>query len=227
MNDVKAVVLDIDGTLLDSNEAHARAYVEAASVLGIASDFKKILRLIGKGGDKLIPEAFGFDSESDAGKKLGALKGAIFKTKFLPTLRPTPGARELLRRFRGDGFRLVVATSAGKDDVDSLLEQATVKDLMEEIVSADDMDASKPEPDVVMAALNKVDAKPNEAVMLGDTPYDVQAARRAGVSIVAVRSGGWSSKDLEDAIEVYQDPADLLACYEKSVFGRHRARKTG
>jgi phosphoglycolate phosphatase-like HAD superfamily hydrolase len=107
------------------------------------------------------------------------------------------------------------------------LERATVKDLVEEIASADDMDASKPEPDVVIAALKKADAKPNEAAMLGDTPYDVQASRRAGVPIVAVRSGGWTSRALEGAIEIYRDPADLLAHYEESVFGIHPSRKAG
>src|SRR5262245_9097403 len=148
---INAVILDIDGTLIESNEAHARAFVGAASSLGIASDFKTIHRLIGKGSDKLIHEAFGFDSESDVGKKLAALKGSIFKTKYLPILRPTPGARELLRRFRADRLRLVVATSASKDDVGLLLEQAKVKDLVDEIASADDIEDSKPEPDVVMA----------------------------------------------------------------------------
>jgi phosphoglycolate phosphatase-like HAD superfamily hydrolase len=103
MSAIKTVILDIDGTLLESNEAHARAFAEAASTLGIASDFETILRLMGKGSDKLIPEAFGFDAESDSGKNLDALKGAIFKAKYLPqcsAIRPTTfkprGARACL-----------------------------------------------------------------------------------------------------------------------------------
>ena len=160
MNAIKAVILDIDGTLLDSNDAHAQAFVEAASTLGVASDFKTIRRLIGKGSDKLIPEAFGFDSESDVGKKLDALKGTIFKTTYIPTLLPTPGARELVQRFRREGLRLVVATSASKEDVNLLLERATVKDLVQELAAADDTGASKPEPDVVVAALKKAAPKP-------------------------------------------------------------------
>jgi HAD superfamily hydrolase (TIGR01509 family) len=221
MGEVKAVVLDIDGTLLLSNEAHARAFFEAASRLGIAADFATILRLIGKGSDKLIPEAFGFDSESDLGKKLETLKGKLFKTSYLSTVKPAPGARQLLMRLRQDGIKLVIATSASAEDVASLLERAEVKDLVDDTSSADDVEASKPEPDVVTAALKKIDAKPDAAVMLGDTPYDVEAAQRAGVSIIAVRCGGWTDQDLRGAVAVYDHPADLLAHYDESLLGDH------
>ena len=128
MLQVMAVILDIDGTLLLSNDAHARAFVEAAAALGIQRDFATVSRLIGKGGDKLIPEAFGFDSESDLGKELASLKGEIFGTRYLSTLKPAPGARQLLTRLRKDGIRLVVGTSASADEVSALLEQADVKD---------------------------------------------------------------------------------------------------
>jgi HAD superfamily hydrolase (TIGR01509 family) len=222
MDEVNAVVLDIDGTLLLSNEAHARSYVDAASSLGLPSNFESILRLIGKGSDKLIPEAFGFDSESDLGKSLDTLKAKVFKARYLSTLQPAPGARELLRRLRQDDRRLVVATSASKEDIASLLERAEVKDLVEETTSADDTAASKPEPDVVAAALKKVETKPNAAVMLGDTPYDIEAARRAGVAIIAFRCGGWTDKDLHGAVAVYDHPADLLAHYSESVLASRR-----
>src|SRR5688572_6310189 len=193
MRTVNAVLLDIDGTLLLSNDAHASAFVEAAIALGInKADFNKVRRLIGKGGDKLIPEAFGVESKSDLGKKLDELKGRIFKTRYLPTLQPTPGACSLLSRLRHDGIRLVVATSAKKEDCDALLERAGVEDLVADTASGDEVAASKPEPDVVHAALNKVNADSSEVVMLGDTPYDVEAAGRTGVSIIAVRCAGWS-----------------------------------
>src|SRR5687768_11047203 len=107
--EVKAVILDVDGTLVLSNEAHARAFVEAATEIGIKGDFETILRLIGKGSDKLIPEAFGFDSESNLGKELDTVKGKIFRGRYLPLLKPAPGARQLLSRLRHDGIRLVVA----------------------------------------------------------------------------------------------------------------------
>ena len=218
MNKVRAVLLDIDGTLLLSNDAHAQAFVDAAVQLGVPADFSKVRRLIGKGGDKLIPEAFGFEAESDLGKRLDALKGKIFKSRYLPTLQPAPGARALLIRFREDNTKLVVATSAGKEDVDQLLERGEVRDLIHDSASAEEVEGSKPEPDVVLAALKKAKEEPRWVIMLGDTPYDVEASTRAGVRIIAVRCGGWMDTDLQGAVAIYDDPQDLLDHYDESPF---------
>src|SRR5688572_24008116 len=132
MSDVKAAVLDIDGTLLLSNDAHAQAYVDAAAELDIPAHFDTVRRLIGKGGDKLIPEAFGFPLESDKGERLDKRKGEIFKAKYLPKLKPTAGARDLVKHLREQGLKLAVATSAGKDDVIRLLEQAGVREFIKD-----------------------------------------------------------------------------------------------
>ena len=217
MHTVRSVILDVDGTLLLSNDAHARAFAEAATRLGIHADLKEIRRLIGKGGDKLIPEAFGLESESDLGRKLGDLKGDIFRKHYLPALQPAPGTRPLLTRFRGDGIRLVVASSAGKDEVRPLVERAGVSDLIEDMVSADDAEESKPDPDIVIAAIQRISAERDSTFMLGDTPYDVQAARRAGIRIIAVRCGGWDDRDLEGAVAVYDNPADVLTHYNHAL----------
>ena len=216
---VEAVILDIDGTLLLSNEAHARAFVDAARELGIDADYETILRLIGKGGDKLIPEAFGFSQESERGKKLDERKGEIFRERYLPTLEPAPGARALLERLRRDGKTLVVATSADGADLEGLLDRAGVRDLIEESTSSGDVEASKPDPDVVVAALEKSGAPAERVVMIGDTPYDVEAASRARVRIIGVRCGGWDDRALRGAVAVYDDPEDLLAHYGESVLG--------
>jgi HAD superfamily hydrolase (TIGR01509 family) len=213
------VILDIDGTLLLSNDAHARAFVDAAAELGIQADFETIRRLIGMGGDKLIPAAFGFQKESKQGKKLDRRKGEIFRERYLPTLEPAPGARALLEHLRRDGIGLVVATSSDAADVNALLEQAGVRDLIEDATSAGDVEASKPDPDVVHAALRKTGAPARAVVMLGDTPYDVEAASRALVRIIAVRCGGWGDRDLRGAVAVYDDPEDLLAHYAESPLG--------
>jgi HAD superfamily hydrolase (TIGR01509 family) len=210
---IKAVILDIDGTLLLSNDAHAKAFAEAAATLRVQAGFERIRRLIGKGSDKLIPEAFGLESESDLGKKITELKGAIFKTRYLATLEPAPGARALLQRFRQQGIDLVAATSAGDDEVAPLLERAGVRDLVPRFTTSDDVQASKPNPDVIEAALKKTSHDRSVIVMLGDTPYDVEAAQRAGVPIIAVRCGGWTDRDLKGALAIYEDPADLLAHY--------------
>src|SRR5690606_29214299 len=116
MSGVRAVILDIDGTLLESNDAHARAFVEAAREQGVEADYGEIRRMIGMGADKLIPRAFGFEESSPEGERLDRRKGEIFRERHLPNLRPTPGTRELLERMRADGLTLVVATSAGGDD---------------------------------------------------------------------------------------------------------------
>jgi HAD superfamily hydrolase (TIGR01509 family) len=212
---VKGVLLDIDGTLVLSNDAHARAFAEAATELGLEADLNHIRRLIGKGGDKLIPEAFGLDAESPRGKQLGELKKKFFRERYLPTLQPTPGARALIRRLDDDQCKLVVATSAAKEEARQLLSQAGVDDLVREMVSADDAESSKPDPDILHAALDKIGESPNAVVMIGDTPYDIEAAQRAGIRIIAVRCGGWLDADLNGASAIYDDPADVLREYER------------
>jgi HAD superfamily hydrolase (TIGR01509 family) len=210
----KVVILDIDGTLLLSNDAHARAFVEAGKSLGLSADLTFIRRLIGKGGDKLIPEAFGFDAESEPGKRLGKVKDRIFKS-FVRDLKPAPGARDFLMKLRSDGIKRVVATSAGEEDVALLLDQARVRDLIEETTSSDDAESSKPDPDIVQAALRKAGEDARAAVMIGDTPYDIEAALRAGVPIIAVRCGGiWPDADLRGSLSIFDDPGDILAHYE-------------
>jgi haloacid dehalogenase superfamily, subfamily IA, variant 3 with third motif having DD or ED/haloacid dehalogenase superfamily, subfamily IA, variant 1 with third motif having Dx(3-4)D or Dx(3-4)E len=211
------ILLDIDGTLLDSNDAHARAWVAAFPEHGYVVPFEAIRPLIGKGGDKLIPELTGLDPDSAEAKRLSETRGEIFRERELPTLRPTPGARELLERLRAQGLELVVATSAKADEVRALLQQAGVADLIEAASSADDVERSKPDPDIVRAALSRVRRPASHTLMLGDTPYDVEAATRARVPIIALRCGGWDDAALDGATEVYDDPADLLRHYETSV----------
>jgi HAD superfamily hydrolase (TIGR01509 family) len=216
---IRAVILDVDGTLLLSNEAHARAFVEAAAQLGFpGAPYEEILRMIGMGGDKLIPLAFGFSAESGSGQRLDERKGEIFRERFAPRLEPTPGARDLLERLRADGLGRVVATSANEEDLQILLRRAGVEDLIEACTSSSDVDRSKPDPDVVEQALELAGEPAERVVMIGDTPYDVEAASRAGVSIIGVRTGGWDEQALTGAAAVYDDPADLLRRYGESVF---------
>ena len=216
MSRINAVLLDVDGTLIYSNDAHAQSYVDAGRELGVEMDFEEVRRRIGMGGDKLLPEVSGIEEESELGEKISGRKKEIFKERYLPQLKPTPGARELLERLRADGKRLVVATSAKKDEMKDILEQAGVADLIDAATSSSDAEESKPEPDIVEAALEQAGFPAEQVVMLGDTPYDVTAATRAGVAIVAVRTGGWGDEELEGALAVYEHPSDLLAHYEES-----------
>jgi len=216
MIQARAVIFDIDGTLLLSNDAHAQAFVDAAAELGIEANFTRIRRLIGKGGDKLIREAFGFEKSSKLGKELDELKGEIFKKRYLPGLQPTPGARALVQRLNDEGIKLAVATSGSKEDVVPVLKQSAVEGLIRIRVTADDVAATKPEPDIILAALRKLDCPDHNVLMIGDTPYDVEAAQRAGIRIIGVRCGGWSDADLHGAAAVYDDPADVLRHYDET-----------
>jgi HAD superfamily hydrolase (TIGR01509 family) len=216
---IRAVLLDVDGTLVDSNDAHARAWVEAFAELGYSVPFERVRPLIGKGGDKLLPELVGVDSESPEGKRIDEHRARIFRERHVPWLRPFPRAAELLERFRSDGLALVVATSAKKDEMDALLRICGAAELVTGKTSSDDAEESKPDGDIVAAALKVAGVDPAGALMLGDTPYDIEAAERAGVRTVALRSGGWDERALGRAAAVYADASDLLDRYEDSPFG--------
>jgi HAD superfamily hydrolase (TIGR01509 family) len=214
------VILDVDGTLIDSNDAHARAWVEAFGEHGITVAFDHVRRLVGMGGDKLMPEVSGLEDSSPLGSTIAARRGELFLSRHLPALQPFPKVRALLQRFRADGFVLAVASSAKADELGPLLERAGVKDLIPRTTSSDDADESKPDPDIVLAALKKTGCAKDQVIMLGDTPYDVAAARRAGIEIVGVECGGWTREALAGAVAVYRDPAHLLEGYDRSVFAR-------
>jgi HAD superfamily hydrolase (TIGR01509 family) len=219
------VILDVDGTLVDSNDAHARAWVEAFAADGITVAFEPVRRAIGMGGDKLMPAVAGIDEESPKGKRISKRRGEIFKERYLPALRAFPGVRELVERFSSDGFTLAVASSAQQDELTPVLKIAGVNDLIPTTTSSDDAENSKPDPDIVQAALKRMGCDPASAVMLGDTPYDVEAALRAGIRIVGLECGGWGRADLRGASEVYAGPAELLGRYDTSIFARIRAER--
>lgn len=215
-----AVVLDVDGTLVDSNDAHARAWVDAFAEHGITAPFETVRRAIGMGGDKLMPHVAGIDEGSRRGRAIGERRGEIFQRTYLPNLKPFPRVRELLERFRDDDLLLTVASSAQKDELEQLLEIAGVADLIDARTSSDEAERSKPDPDIVRAAVHRSKCPRDRSIMLGDTPYDVAAALRAGIAIVGLECGGWSAEDLRGALAVYQSPADLLEQYESSVFAK-------
>jgi HAD superfamily hydrolase (TIGR01509 family) len=214
------VILDVDGTLVDSNDAHARTWVDAFAEHGVTVAYDDVRRSIGMGGDKLMPAVSGIKEDSAEGRRIAARRAELFKSTWLPRLRPFPRVRELLQRFDDDGFTIAVASSAKAEELDPLLERAGVLDLIPKRTSSDDASNSKPDPDIVHAALQTTHCAPEHAVMLGDTPYDVEAARRAGLHVVAFECGGWSAADLSPADEIYADAADLLNRYENSIFFR-------
>ncbi len=214
MKAILGVLLDIDGTLVDSNDPHAHAWKDAFQAFDIPISYPVMRSLVGMGGDKIIPRVAGFREDSERGEKLARLRGETFKTKYLPMVRPFDGTRELIQAFKKRGWKVVVASSASREDLDSLLGVANIQDLISETTSSDDAEESKPDPDIIRAALQKIDLPADSVVMVGDTPYDIEAAALAGVRTIALCCGGWDKTYLTGAWKVFESPADLLKHFQ-------------
>ena len=215
---IRGLICDIDGTLVDSNDANAQSFAQAFREAGMNIPFEKIRPLIGKGGDKLLPEVAGIDSESDQGKKLAARRKEIYLEQYVPRLQLTPGARELLLKIKNEKILIVAATS-GEEDTTAALKQVGLAEFFDNQASSKDASRSKPDPDIVQAALERAGLTAQECLMLGDTPYDMEAAQKAGLRAIGLLTGGWKREDLAQAIAVYATPNDLLAHFEE-VFNR-------
>jgi HAD superfamily hydrolase (TIGR01549 family) len=215
----KAAIFDLDGTLLDSVDLHALAWQEALLKFGHDVNFEQVRGQIGKGGDKLIPVFLSADDQRDHGKELEEWRGNRFETEYLPLVRPFSAVPDLLRRVREARLQIAIASSAKKDEVDKYLDIARIIDLVELTISSDDVEQSKPAPDIFKIVLKKLKIDGADAVAIGDTPYDAEAAGKAGVRTVGVLCGGFTEDELRKAgcAEVYPGPAALLACFERSL----------
>lgn len=220
------VILDVDGTLVDSNDAHARSWVDAMGEFGYRVAFEKVRPLIGMGGDKVLPETIHVSKDSEKGQQISKRREEIFKEKYLPNVRVFPKARELLEEMRRRGLKLAVASSAKPDELKALLKLVGAQDLIEEQTSSGDVQRSKPDPDAVHVTLKRLGFPANEVVMLGDTAYDIEAAQKVHVGTIALRCGGWKDRDLAGAIAIYNDPADLLANYDISPLAQGRQQRS-
>lgn len=215
---IRAIFFDIDGTLVDSNDAHVLAWQEAFAGIGAHFDKKTLHEQIGKGTDMLVPTLLP-DLDEAGQKRLGESQGAIFKARYLAGVKAFPDARELLARVHGSGQRVVLASSASKAELDHYIELLSAADLVSATTSSDDVHKTKPAPDIFATALGKLPGiAADEVIVVGDTPYDVEAARRCGISTVAVRSGKVSDEMLQEAgaVAIYDDVSALLADYGKS-----------
>ena len=213
---VRGVILDVDGTLVHSNDAHAHAWVRALKDGGHDIPFERVRRLMGMGGDKVIPALTGLDADETGGRLIADRRREFFTRDYLPLLDPEPGAHQLLVLLRARGIRAVVSSSAEEAELERLLHIAGAKGLVEHAVSKGEAGRSKPDADGIQAALDHLGLPASEVVMIGDTPYDIEAATRTGVATIAFRCGGWSSQDLADAIAVYDDPQDLVNDFDAS-----------
>ncbi len=218
---LRGVLLDIDGTLLASNRAHADAWAEALAEFGHHIPVDRIEPMIGMGGDRVLAKLVpGLNDQEGEGKEIVQRRQRLFLQEYLPKLEPTPGARALVQRLREEGLQITIATSAKDEELQHLLEAAHIEDLIETKTTSDDAAESKPAPDIVAAALKKSALNADEVLMIGDTPYDVESAGRAQVGVIAVRCGGHDDAALAGAVAVYDDPADLLAHFDQSPLSR-------
>lgn len=216
---IKAVIFDLDGTIVDSVDFHAEAFQKAFKKFGKDFPFEKIRSQIGKGGDQLLPVFLTEAEIKEFGDELLDERARIYKSEFLPRLKAFPKVRELFERIRADGKKIAIGSSSPEDELKEVLKIADVADLIEEKTSGDDAEKSKPEPDIFEAALKKLgNPEPSETVVIGDTPFDAEAAKKAGIKTIGVLCGGFPKEDLEkDCAEIYESPADLLENFERSI----------
>ncbi len=219
---IEAILCDIDGTLVDSNHLHAKAWQDAFAAMDIDMSFEEALAQIGKGGDQLMPVFVPEYKLAAVEKPLEAYRKFIFQTDYLHQVKPFPKVREFLLRLKEAGIRLSLASSASEEDLKIYKKIANMEDLIEESSSSDDAKKSKPHPDIFSATLGKLGLSAEKAVALGDTPYDAEAAGKAGLRTIGLTCGGWAREALLDAgcVAVYRDVAELLAGFDKSVLVR-------
>ena len=218
---VEAVLFDIDGTLVDSNEQHVTAWGLAFREAGHPQEAEAIRGQIGKGGDLLAP-ALAPDLDKAVRERIKERHGELFASLYLDHIRPFPQAAEMVAAVRKSGRKVVLASSAKRAELDHYVALLGIAGLVDATTSIDDVDTSKPAPDIFTAAIAKVDVAPDRAIVLGDTPYDIEAAARSGIAAVGLTSGPFDERTMRaaGAIAVYCDVGALLADFESSPLAR-------
>ncbi|MFL6513523.1 MAG: HAD family hydrolase [Chthoniobacterales bacterium] len=216
---IEAVIFDLDGTLVDSNDFHVKAWDLAFRHFGKEFPMAKLRANIGKGSDQYLPEFLNPEELETSGKEIDQYRSRLFRTQFLSRIKPFPGVRELLERIKIDGRRIALATSSKKDDAKTYTDIAGITDLVDCLITADDAEESKPSPAVFQVALNKLQLIGPQAVAVGDTVFDIEAAKQIDLPTIALLCGRAADEETlrrTGAIAVYKDPADLLDHYEES-----------
>ena len=206
----KGILFDIDGTLVDSNEAHARCWLEAFAHFGKELPYDVVRHQIGKGGDLLVPDLLNAREMRRFGEKLKKYRSTRYREEYMPHVRPFPRVRELLEELRRVGFRLALASSSDEEEVEYYTQLLGVGDLIEGSTSKGDAELSKPSPEIFRAALERAGSDPERTIAVGDTPYDVLAAHRIPLPVAAVLSGGFERPLLAKAEFLFAGVEDLV-----------------
>ncbi|HEY9845125.1 MAG TPA: HAD family hydrolase [Candidatus Caenarcaniphilales bacterium] len=225
---IEAVIFDIDGTLVDTVDFHAQSWQRTFQHFGHQIPYEQIRPQIGKGSDKLMPVFFPVEKLNELddgqsltlGERMRDYRRELYKREYHPQIKAFPQVRELFLRIKADGKQIALASSATKDDVVAYKQIMNVEDLVDAATTTTEVESSKPEPDVFFATLDKLgDIAPNDVIVVGDTPYDAEAAGKVNLRTIGVLSGGFSEENLRQAgcIAIYQNIAELLAHYDESA----------
>ncbi|MBS1955240.1 MAG: HAD family hydrolase [Cyanobacteria bacterium SZAS-4] len=219
---IEAIIFDIDGTLVDSVDLHAHAWQDAFEHFGKNIDFQVIRDQIGKGGDQLLPTFLSKDEISKFGDQLKQYRGEHFKKHYLQKVKPFSKVRELFQYARKDNKKIAIGSSAHEDELQHYLKLCKIDDLVDAVTCADDADKSKPHPDIFEAALAKLGETPQRTIVIGDSPYDAEAANKISMRTIGVLCGGFKRETLEEAgvVEIFDSPTDLLQKYDQSILAK-------
>jgi HAD superfamily hydrolase (TIGR01509 family) len=215
---MKAVIFDIDGTLIDSVDLHAKAWQDAFAHFGIRLNFTEVRDQIGKGGDELLPTFLLKKQIQEFGEELKEWRGKHFKNTYIAEVKPFRDSNNLLNRVKKSGKLIAAGSSAKKDELDYYLQLLDAKGLFDVVTSADDVDKSKPNPDIFEVVLSKLQTSTSETIVVGDSPYDAEAATKIGLPAIGFLCGGFSKEWLTSAgaIKIYKGPTELLDKYDAS-----------
>jgi HAD superfamily hydrolase (TIGR01549 family) len=219
----KAVLFDVDGTLVDTVDLHAQAWVETLRHFGVEAEFGDIRLQIGKGGDQLLPGLLPPQMVEQRAEEIQAFRADLFKRQYMSQVRAFPGVRDLFKRIKASGQSILLASSGHAEEVEAHKATADIADLIDDATTSEDAERSKPFPDIFDAAFNKLGlTHRTDAMVIGDTPYDAEAARAAGLASIGVLCGGFTEQALRQAgcIAVYRDPQHLLDAFDESPLAR-------